>query len=142
MPVCRNEGLGFIAWSPLRGGWLSGKFHRGMSEPPENSRVRGAEQRGWSESWTRYNNEGTWLVIDTLQAVAKETAKTPAQVALNWVLRRPGVTGPIIGARSLQQLDDNIAASGWSLTDEQVKRLDTASAKPLPYPYESHSRLL
>lgn len=142
LPACRNEGLGFIAWSPLRGGWLSGKFHRGMSEPPDNSRVKGAEQRGWSESWTRYGNEGTWKVIDALQAIGKETGKTPAQVALNWVLRRPGVTGPIIGARNLQQLDENIAASGWSLSDEQVGRLDAASAKPLPYPYETHARLL
>jgi aryl-alcohol dehydrogenase-like predicted oxidoreductase len=141
LPVCRNEGLGFIAWSPLRGGWLSGKFRRGMAGPPVDSRVHGAEQRGWSESWTRYGNEETWKTIDALDAVSKETGKTPAQVALNWLLGRPGVTGPIIGARRMDQLEANLGATGWSLTPEQAKRLDDASARPLPYPYEQIARL-
>jgi aryl-alcohol dehydrogenase-like predicted oxidoreductase len=139
--VCHNEGLGLIPWSPLRGGWLSGKFRRGMAGPPDESRVKGAEERGWSESWTRYGNERTWTVVDALLAIAKETGKTPAQVALRWLLQRPGVTAPIIGARNLNQLEDNLSSAGWSLTPEQMKRLTEVSAMPLPYPYESHSRL-
>lgn len=141
LPLCRSEGLGVIAWSPLRGGWLSGKFRRGMSAPPEGSRVRGAEEKGWSENWTKYANERTWSVIDALLAVATDAGKSPAQVALRWLLQRPGVTAPIIGASNFKQLEDNLGASGWSLTPEQMKQLTDASATPLPYPYEAHSRL-
>ncbi|MFW5771795.1 MAG: aldo/keto reductase [Phototrophicaceae bacterium] len=134
--VCLNEGLGVIPWSPLRGGWLSGKFRRGMTAPPEDSRIHTAEEKGWSESWSNYNNEYTWTVIDALIAVAEEVGKTPAQVAINWLLQRPGVTAPIIGARTMQQLEDNMAAAGWSLDAEQVARLNTASDIEPPYPYD------
>jgi aryl-alcohol dehydrogenase-like predicted oxidoreductase len=137
LPVCEAEGVGTIPWSPLRGGWLSGKYRRGMSEPPQDTRVEEAEQKGWSESWSVYANERTWSVIDTLLEVAADVAKTPAQVALNWLLRKPAVTAPIIGARTLSHLEDNLGAAGWSLTPEQVTRMDDASALPLPYPYES-----
>jgi aryl-alcohol dehydrogenase-like predicted oxidoreductase len=135
LPICRNEGLGVIPWSPLRGGWLSGKFRRGMQAPLEGTRVEKAEAQGWSESWSAYNNEHTWNVIDTLLAVAEEAGKTPPQVALRWLLQRPGVTAPIIGARTLAHLDDNLGAVGWSLSAEQMERLTRASQKRLPYPY-------
>jgi aryl-alcohol dehydrogenase-like predicted oxidoreductase len=141
LPVCRNEGLGMIPWSPLRGGWLSGKYRRGMSAPPKGTRVEVADDMGWSETFARYGNEQTWTVVDALDGIAKETGKSAAQIALNWLLRRPGVTAPIIGARSLDQLDDNLGATGWSLSADQVQRLDKASATRLPYPYEAHSRL-
>lgn len=136
LPVCINEGLGVIPWSPLRGGWLSGKYRRGMTAPPEGTRVWEAEQHGWSESWSRYNNERTWSVLDTLFAVADEAGKTPAQVALRWLLQRPGVTAPIIGARTMEQLENNLGAVGWELSQEQMDRLNQASAVQLPYPYD------
>ncbi|MGL4650292.1 MAG: aldo/keto reductase, partial [Caldilineaceae bacterium] len=79
-PVCLNEGLGMIPWSPLRGGWLSGKFRRGMQAPPENTRIEQAEQHGWSERWSTYANERTWSIIDVLLAVAEEASRSPAQV--------------------------------------------------------------
>jgi aryl-alcohol dehydrogenase-like predicted oxidoreductase len=135
IPVCLNEGLGVIPWSPLRGGWLSGKYHRGMDAPPENTRIREATDKGWSESWTKYDNEHTWGVIDALMTAAEEVEKSPAQVALNWLLQRPGVTAPIIGARTMKQLEDNLGATGWSLSAEQVSQLEQASDLPLPYPY-------
>jgi aryl-alcohol dehydrogenase-like predicted oxidoreductase len=135
LPICQNEGLGVIPWSPLRGGWLSGKFRRGMVAPPEDTRVKEAEERGWSESWSAYANERTWGVLDALFEVAEETGKTPAQVALNWVSGRPGVTAPIIGARTLEQLKDNVGAAGWSLSEEQLTRLNQASDVTPPYPY-------
>jgi aryl-alcohol dehydrogenase-like predicted oxidoreductase len=135
LPVCQNEGLGVIPWSPLRGGWLSGKFRRGMTAPPEDTRVKTAEEMGWSESWSAYNNEHTWSVLDVLFTVADETGKEPAQVALNWLLQRPGVTAPIIGARTMEQLESNLGAVGWSLNDEQMVRLNQVSDQPLPYPY-------
>lgn len=140
-PVCLNEGLGIIPWSPLRGGWLSGKYHREMAGPPDNTRVKNAEIHGWTESWSDYNTDHTWGVIDVLRAVAEEASKTPAQVALNWVLNRPGVTAPIIGARNMSQFEDNLGAIGWSLTPEQVAKLDKASSKRLPYPYNYLSNL-
>jgi len=135
VPVCRSEGLGVIAWSPLRGGWLSGKYHRGMSAPLAGSRIEDAEKQGWSERWSEYATERTWTVIDTLLAIATETGKAPAQVALNWVLNRPGVTAPIIGVRSLAHLEDNLGATGWALSAEQMSRLTRAGDLPLPYPY-------
>lgn len=135
VPVCLNEGLGIIPWSPLRGGWLSGKYRRGMERPPEGSRVETAEQKGWSESWSAYANERTWNILDALFAVAAETGKSPAQVALNWLLQKPGVTAPIIGARTLEQLVNNLGGAGWTLTAEQVARLDQVSEPELVYPY-------
>ena len=105
MPLCEREGVGVIPWSPLRGGWLSGKFKRGMSAPPDDSRVKLSEEKGWGESWSAYNNEHTWTVLDALHEVATETDKHPAQVALRWLLQRPAVTAPIIGAKNETQLE-------------------------------------
>jgi aryl-alcohol dehydrogenase-like predicted oxidoreductase len=136
IPVCQNEGLGVIPWSPLKGGWLSGKYQRGMTAAPKGSRVEIAEEKGWSESWSAYNNEHTWTVLDALFAVAEDVGKTPAQVALNWLLQRPGVTAPIIGARTMAQLEDNLKASGWSLNEEQMAQLNQAGELTLPYPYD------
>jgi aryl-alcohol dehydrogenase-like predicted oxidoreductase len=136
LPVCREEGVGVIPWSPLRGGWLSGKYRRDMSAPPAETRISDAEKNSWGERWSNYANERTWGVIDELLALAKETEKTPAQVALNWVLNRPEITAPIIGVRKMTHLEDNLGATGWTLSLEQMKKLDQASDLPLPYPYD------
>jgi aryl-alcohol dehydrogenase-like predicted oxidoreductase len=133
--LCVNEGLGLVAWSPLRGGWLSGRFNRSLTQAPAGSRIETAEAKGWDESWTNYNNDYTWQVIDALLAVAQETGKTAAQVAINWLLQRPGVTAPIVGARTMEQLQDNLGAAGWALDADQMARLNQASDLPLPYPY-------
>ena len=135
LPVCRREGLGVIPWSPLRGGWLSGKFRRGMAAPPAGTRIKTAEDLGWSEAWSKYNTERTWRVLDQLFVVAEAVGKQPAQVALRWVSQRPGVTAPIIGARTLEQLEANLGSTGWVLDDEWMERLDQASQPELPYPY-------
>ena len=136
LPVCRNEGLGVIPWSPLRGGWLSGRYRRGMKSPEQGSRVDLAEKQGWSESWSRYNNEATWKTIDELFAVSKAAGRTPAQTALRWLLQNPAVTAPILGARSMAQLDDNLGCVGWQLSGEHMRRLDAASALAVSYPYD------
>jgi len=135
VPVCLNEGVGIIPWSPLRGGWLSGKYQRGMDAPPEGTRVEEAEKQGWSESWRVYANERTWSIIDTVRSISAETGKSPAQIALNWLLQMPGVTAPIIGARNLKHLKDNLGSTGWSLTAGQMTKLKDVSRQPLPYPY-------
>lgn len=136
LPVCEAEGVGVIPWSPLRGGWLSGKYHRGMEKPLPDTRIEEAEKRGWSESWRGYANERTWQVVECLSEVAGQVNRTPAQAALNWLLQKPTVTAPILGARTLAHLEDNLGATGWALTPEQVARLDQASGLPLSYPYE------
>ena len=134
--LCLNEGLGIIPWSPLRGGWLTGKYRREMKQPPAGTRIAKSEAEGWSESWSNYANERTWNVVETLLSVAKELGKSAAQVALNWVKDRPGVTAPIIGASSLEQLKDNLGCIGWTIPPELMKRLDEASAMPGPYPFD------
>ena len=136
VPLCKLEGIGIIPWSPLRGGWLSGKFKRGMSTPPSGSRVEKAEAEGWGESWSGYNNEHTWQVLDALHEVATDTNKHPAQVAIRWLLENPTVTAPIIGARNEEQLQINMGASGWSLSPEHLTKLNQASEISLPYPYD------
>ncbi len=136
IPVCRTEGLGVIPWSPLRGGWLSGRYRRGMDAAPANSRVEMAEKMGWGEAWSRYNNEFTWQMIDELTAVAREAGKTMAQTALRWLMQKPAVTAPILGARSLTQLKDNLGAAGWKLGDDLMRRLDSVSAAAVSYPYD------
>lgn len=135
VPVCLNEGLGLLPWSPLRGGWLSGKYRRDMAGPPPNTRIAAAEAQNWGESWSNYNRESTWQVIDALAAIAEEADKPMAAVAITWLLQRPAVTAPILGARTLAQLEANLGASDWALSDEQMRRLDTASAIAPPYPY-------
>lgn len=135
LPVCLNEGLGLIAWSPLRGGWLSGKYRRGMPQPPAGTRIEVAEKEGWSESWSEYNNEHTWTVLDAVLSVSQRVNKTPAQVALRWLLQRPGVTAPIVGVRTLDQLSSNLGAGGWALSSDDMSILTQASDVPAAYPH-------
>ncbi len=134
LPVCFCEGLGILPWSPLRGGWLSGKYRRGMIEPPVSTRVEEAGKVGWGEAWGTYNTERTWSIVDVLFEIAAEAGRSPAQVALNWLMQQSCVSAPIIGARTLSQLEDNLGSVGWSLTTEQVQRLCKVSEVPLHYP--------
>ena len=136
IPICQNEGLGIIPWSPLRGGWLSGKYKRGMQGPQEGSRVHTAGKLGWSETWEIYANERTWSVIDQIFVVANETGKEPAQVALRWLLQSPGVTAPIIGVRTMSHLESNLGSTGWELTPDQMAKLNQVSLIRPPYPYD------
>ncbi|MBN2046672.1 MAG: aldo/keto reductase [Anaerolineaceae bacterium] len=135
IPLCQSAGLGMITWSPLRGGWLSGKYTRDMSAPPAGTRLKIATEQGWSETWDKYANERTWSIIDVVRDIAKETGKTPAQVSLRWLLQRPGVTAPIVGASKLSHLTDNLGAADFTLNEEQMLRLNDISEKELPYPY-------
>lgn len=132
LPLCREEGLGFLAWSPLAGGWLSGKYRKDQL-PPQDSRV-GRKDR-WDDQPEQRESVITWRVIDALVETGKGRGKTPAQVALNWLMKQQGVTAPILGARTLEQLKENMGSFGWDLSGEEVARLNRASDVPLPYPY-------
>ncbi len=136
VPLCADEGLGIIPWSPLRGGWLTGKYHRGMAEPPHGTRSGESQNPTGTEGWERNANEQTWRVLDALESVAEETGRSSAQVALRWLLQRSGVTAPIIGARTLDQLDDNLGATDFALSEEQIAQLNDASDVTPPYPYD------
>jgi aryl-alcohol dehydrogenase-like predicted oxidoreductase len=133
LPVCREEGLGVIPWSPLGGGFLSGKYRRG-EKPPQDSRIAGATD-DMEEAWARRATERNWRTLDVIDEISEETGKSYAQISLNWLLRQGEVTAPIIGARRLDQLEDNLQATGWELSAEQVRRLSEASAIEDVYPY-------
>ena len=132
LPLCREEGIGFLAWSPLAGGWLTGKYRKNQPPPPD-SRV-GRKDR-WDDQPEQRGSELTWNVIDALLEIGEERGKSPAQIALNWILKQPGVTAPIIGARTLEQLKDNLGSAEWDLSEEEMEKINGASRIPLPYPY-------
>jgi aryl-alcohol dehydrogenase-like predicted oxidoreductase len=133
LPVCREEGLGVIPWSPLGGGFLSGKYRRG-ERPPQGSRIAEAVD-SMEEHWDQRATERNWDTIEVVGEISGETGKSYAQISLNWLLRREGVTAPIIGARTMEQLEDNLGAAGWELSEEQFNRLSVASAIEDVYPY-------
>jgi aryl-alcohol dehydrogenase-like predicted oxidoreductase len=131
MPLGIDQGVGAVVWSPLGWGRLTGKIRRGQPLP-EISRVSGKQNMQVAPP---VEEEYLYRVVDALDAVATETGKTIPQVAINWLLRRPTVASVIIGARNEEQLRQNLAASDWSLTSEQVSKLDLASAVTMTYPY-------
>ncbi|MFB6272679.1 MAG: aldo/keto reductase [Salinibacter sp.] len=132
LPLCRSEGIALTAWSPLAGGWLSGKYQRNQP-PPEDSRVGRGDR--WDDQPEQRGSERTYRIIDTLLEISDEIDKTPAQIALNWLLQQPGVTAPIFGARTPDHLEDNLGAVGWQLSDQHVDQLNEASTLPLPSPH-------
>lgn len=133
LPACLEEGLGVIPWSPLGGGFLSGKYRRD-ARPPEDSRIAGAEE--WQEEyWDRRATERNWNTLDVVGSISEATGKSYAQISLNWLLRQPAVTAPILGVRTPEQLEDNLGATGWELDDNQVENLSEASAPEDTYPY-------
>lgn len=134
LPVCREEGLGVIPWSPLAGGFLTGKYPR-EGVPPGDSRMA-----SWTDTWERHATPEKFDVVDRVAAIAEKRGKEPAQVALNWVKDRPGVTSPIIGARNLDQLEKNLEATGWSLSADELDSLEETSALPYAYPYSMIAR--
>jgi aryl-alcohol dehydrogenase-like predicted oxidoreductase len=131
MPLGIDQKVGAVVWSPLGWGRLTGKLRRGQPMPA----VTRLQSKLAADKGPQVPQEYLYDVVDALDAVAKETGKTIAQVALNWLLQRPTVATLIVGARNEEQLRQNLGAVGWNLTPAQVAKLDAASAVPLPYPY-------
>lgn len=131
MPLALDQGVGAVVWSPLGWGRLTGKIRRGQPVP-ETSRY---SSKGGMGAAPPMDEEYLFRVVDALDAVALETGKTIPQVALNWVLHRPSVSTVIIGARNEDQLKQNLGVVGWKLSEEQIERLDKASAVERIYPY-------
>jgi aryl-alcohol dehydrogenase-like predicted oxidoreductase len=136
LAVCEAEGIGVIPWAPLRGGWLSGRYSKEMAGAPAGSRVKTAEEKGWSETWAKYDSDQTWAIIDALRAIADDLQRHPAQVAIRWVLQHPTVTAPIVGASNLDQLEINLGSIDFELSADHMDRLNRVSALDAPYPYD------
>ncbi|KAF9387922.1 hypothetical protein BGX21_000437 [Mortierella sp. AD011] len=132
-PMCADFGVGIIPWSVLAEGFLSGKHSRDQIDQDSKRQVH-------VNSHSR--NDRNWQILDEVKAIAKECNRTPAQVAVNWTLQKPGITSPLIGARTMEQLEDNLSALEFTLTEKQMARLDAVSnPKEWPFPTEVATRL-
>jgi len=135
LPMCLAENIAVLPWSPLAGGFLSGKYKDGVRSPPEGTRI-GESKENIEFYASRFDNDRAKRIVQSVESVARETGKTMSQVALNWLLVHPAVTAPIIGARNVGQLSENLGATGWSLSRDQVAALNAASEVGVTYPYD------
>ena len=134
VPAAIDAGLGLLPWSPLGGGWLSGKYRR--DQRPSGSTRLGEDPERGMEAYDRRGTDRTWEVIGAVEEIAKARGVSMAEVALAWVTGRPGVTSTILGARTTEQLEVNLAAAGLRLSTEELVALDVASdPRPADYPY-------
>ena len=129
VPSAIDQGLGLLIWSPLAGGLLSGKYRRGQDAPPGSRHAA-----DWDEP-PIYDEDKLYDTIDVVVEIAEARGVSPARVALAWLLGRPGVTSVVVGARTDEQLADNLAATELSLSAEEVARLEAISRPPLIYPF-------
>ena len=128
VPLCLDQGVGILVWSPLSGGFLTGKVRRDRAAPA------GSRQSVMGPPGGLADPEGALEVVEALVQIAAARGVSPAQVALGWLLAKPGVTSLIVGARTVEQLGDNLAAGDAALEPAEVERLDALSAPRLPYP--------
>ena len=134
VPAVLDADMGMLPWSPLGGGWLTGKYQR--DERPTGSTRLGVDPGRGMEAWERRGTDRTWDIVEAVQQIAEQRGVSMAQVALSWVTNRPGVTSTILGARTTQQLEDNLGSVELSLSDEELTALDAASdLHPTDYPY-------
>src|SRR5512132_3035267 len=134
VPAAMDAGLGLLPWSPLGGGWLSGKYQRD-ARPAGATRLGEDPERGM-EAWERRGTERTWNIIDAVQKIAEDRGVSMAEVALAWVTDRPAVTSTILGARTTEQLETNLRAADLHLTAGETAALDQASDLHVSdYPY-------
>lgn len=129
MPAGIDQSVGALVWSPLGWGRLTGRIRRDRPEPPSRRLQETAQFAPPADEQRLY------AIVDALETIAEETGKSIPQIAINWLLQRPTVSSVLIGARTEEQLRDNLGAVGWALSKQQVARLDAASAVMPPYPY-------
>lgn len=136
IPICVQDGLGLIPWSPLEGGFLTGKYRRGEPAP------EGARLERWKQRFEKLvNDTNAWDVVEAIVAVANELDANPAQVTLAWLLRRPAVASVIFGARTIEQLEDNLRATEITLSDAHVQAISDARKFDPGYPYDFISNI-
>lgn len=135
VPACLDAGIGLLPWSPLGGGWLAGKYQRDV-KPTGATRLGENPNRGMEAFGPRNSQERTWQIIDAVANVAKTREATSAQVALAWVAAQPAVTSVILGARTAEQLKDNLGAGSLTLGSDEIATLSAVSAPQISdYPY-------
>jgi aryl-alcohol dehydrogenase-like predicted oxidoreductase len=127
VPLCRDAGIGVMVWSPLAGGFLSGKYTRATPKGERGDRLAGLD-------FIPYDRVRVYQLIVLLQSMAAARGASPAQLALAWLLTRPAVSSILVGASKLSQLDDNLAAASLTLDADELARLDAATAPTVPYP--------
>lgn len=134
VPVCLEENIGLLPWSPLGGGWLTGKYS--AYERPAGATRLGVDPDRGVEAYDLRNNDHTWRVVEAVRTVAAERGVTMSQVALNWVRQRAGVSSVLLGCRNISQLEDNLGALEWELSSAEMERLNEISAPGIPtYPH-------
>jgi aryl-alcohol dehydrogenase (NADP+) len=134
LPVCLEENVGLLPWSPLGGGWLTGKYS--AAERPEGETRLGEDPTRGVEAYDIRNEDRTWRILDVVSSIADARGHPMSQVALNWVRQRPGVSSVLLGCRTVAQLEDNLGALQWELTSEEMGRLNDVSAPGIPiYPH-------
>lgn len=140
VPASLDAGIGLLPWSPLGGGWLSGKYRR--DQAPQGATRLGENPKRGMEAWEARNADPrTWEIVDAVHAIAERHNVSDAQVALAWLAEQPAVTSVILGARSVEQLEDNLAAAGLELSADEMARLDEVSAPRVGvYPYGPMAR--
>jgi aryl-alcohol dehydrogenase-like predicted oxidoreductase len=136
LPMCRYEGLGVIPWSPLGGGFLTGKYRSG-EKPPEDARLTK------QDIWNRLTNERNYRTLEAVEQIAKERGRSVSQVALAWCNQQRGISSVIYGARTEAQNEDNLGAIGFKLDASELEALDKASALPIAseYPFAMQARM-
>ncbi len=134
LPACKQFGLGTMIWSPLAGGFLSGKYTRN-APPPAGSRLA-----TWVDTWKTRDQKRSWDIVDKLAVMAKEKDASPAAVALAWLLAKPITSTIIVGARTTAQLEDNLKGLDVKLEADDVAALDAASKPDWDYPYDMIGR--
>jgi aryl-alcohol dehydrogenase-like predicted oxidoreductase len=134
VPAALDAGLGLLPWSPLGGGWLSGKYRR--DQRPAGATRLGEDPNRGMEAYDRRGTDRTWRVIDAVQKVAEDRGVSMSEVAIAWVTARPAVSSTILGARTTIQLETNLRAAGLRLSPSETAVLDTAGdPRPADYPY-------
>ena len=129
VPLCLDQRLGVLTWSPLGGGFLTGKYRRGTLRP------QGARRSEPEGQFLQFDEQRGFDIVDELERIATDHSATITQAALNYLLRKPAVSSVIIGARTAEQLTDNLKTTSWEMTAEEVARLDALSVPPRVYPY-------
>lgn len=133
--LCTSEGVSLTAWGPLGGGFLSGKYRSGLRPQSASEGRIATSPDNEEESWARRATQRNWDILDVVGQIANARGASYAQVALAWLRAQPLVASVILGARTFQQLEDNLGAAEITLTDDELSRLDSASALPELYPY-------
>lgn len=131
VPMCLDQKMGILCWSPLSGGFFTGKYKRQDISPSDSRRSYSDNS---SLKYWPVDLEKAFNILDVISEIASELNKSVAQVAINWLLNKSAVTSVILGVRKPSQLSDNIGASGWNLSAEEMQKLDSASAQPIMYP--------